>query len=222
MTGGFYQQRRLSPSAIAVVVLLHGAALAALMMAKMEMPLKRDPPIIAYPVPITPPPPPHPAPKTPKPASEPLDRSPPLAPPPDSNPPMPPPRPFSGPPPSAGAGAEGPVAPPTPPPPPPPPPRIFEPARARADLGSYISDGDYPASAIRNEEQGTTRFLLQVSAEGRVTGCTVTRSSGSSALDSTACRLMRARARFTPARDSSGNPTTDSVANAIHWVLPAG
>ncbi|HYD36402.1 MAG TPA: energy transducer TonB, partial [Allosphingosinicella sp.] len=55
---------------------------------------------------------------------------------------------------------------------------------------------------------------------GRVTDCTVTASSGSAALDSATCRLMKQRARFTPARDSDGHPTSDSVSNAIRWVLP--
>jgi protein TonB len=110
-----------------------------------------------------------------------------------------------------------------PPIPVPPPPRLtIEPARARADLHSYVSNADYPDAAIRNEEQGTTRFRLLVGANGKVVDCAITGSSGSSALDSATCRLMKSRARFTPAHDSSGNPTTDSVASAIRWVLPDG
>jgi protein TonB len=107
-------------------------------------------------------------------------------------------------------------------PPPPPPPPKFEPARARANLGSYVSNADYPDTAIRNEEQGTTRFRLLVGSDGRVTDCAVTGTSGSSSLDAATCRLMKARARFTPARDSSGRPTTDNVASTIRWVLPDG
>ena len=114
-----------------------------------------------------------------------------------------------------------PPAPPAPPPaPPPPPPKKVEPARARANLASYVSNDDYPASAIRAEEQGTTRFRLSVGPDGRVTNCEITSSSGSSALDSTTCRLMQRRAKFSPARDSSGNPTTDTVPGTIRWVLP--
>ena len=116
-----------------------------------------------------------------------------------------------------------PTAPPAPPatPAPPPPPRLVEPARARANLASYISDSDYPASAIRAEQQGTTGFRLSIGTDGRVTGCSITSSSGSSALDDAVCRIMRSRARFTPARDDHGNPTTDSTSGRIRWVLPA-
>jgi protein TonB len=124
--------------------------------------------------------------------------------------------------PTIGTGALPVVEPAPPPPPPPPPPAKIEPARARANLASYVSDADYPTSAIRAEEQGTTRFRLSVSPDGRVGDCTVTGSSGSSALDNATCRIMRSRARFTPARDGNGNPTGDTVGSSIRWVLPEG
>ena len=111
-----------------------------------------------------------------------------------------------------------PITPPAPPPAPPPPARV-EPARARANLGSYVSNDDYPASALRNEEQGTTGFRLTIGTDGRVTACEVTSSSGSAALDQATCRIMRSRARFTPARDSSGNPTGDTHNNRITWRI---
>jgi protein TonB len=110
---------------------------------------------------------------------------------------------------------------PAPPPPPPPPPKKVTPARAKANLASLFSDEDYPASAVRAGESGATGFRLEVGANGRVTNCTVTSSSGSSALDSTTCRLLRSRARFTPATDSSGGTTSDSVSGRIVWRLPA-
>jgi protein TonB len=109
-----------------------------------------------------------------------------------------------------------------PPPPPPPPVTKLEPARAKANLATYLSDADYPSDAIRREEQGATRFKLAVGPDGRVSGCTVTASSGSAALDLATCRLMKSRARFAPARDTSGSPTTDVVSSTIVWRLPAG
>jgi protein TonB len=107
------------------------------------------------------------------------------------------------------------------PPPPPPPPRKVTPARAKANLVSLFSDEDYPASAVRAGESGATGFRLDVGANGRVANCTVTSSSGSSALDSTTCRLLRSRARFSPATDNTGAPTTDTVSGRIVWRLPA-
>jgi protein TonB len=95
-----------------------------------------------------------------------------------------------------------------------------QPAKARANLASYITDDDYPQDAIRNEQQGTTGVRLDVGPDGRVTNCTITSSSGSSSLDNTACRVLRSRARFTPATDSSGSRTTDTVSTRITWRLP--
>ena len=115
-----------------------------------------------------------------------------------------------------------PTARPAPPAPPaPPPPRVSQAAKARGNLLSLISDDDYPQSAIRNEEQGTTAVRLTIGTDGRVAGCDVTQSSGSSALDSTTCNIFRRRARFTPAKDQAGNPISDTYVQRVRWVLPA-
>ncbi len=90
------------------------------------------------------------------------------------------------------------------------------PARLRSGT---ISNDDYPASAQRAQAQGTTRMSLQVGADGRVTGCSVTGSSGNSSLDSTACSLAQRRYRFTPAtRD--GQPVASTYSQSVRWQLP--
>jgi protein TonB len=105
------------------------------------------------------------------------------------------------------------------PPAPPPPPRI-EPAKAKTNLQGLISTDDYPDAAKRNNETGTVRVRLQVGPNGRVTGCSVSQSSGSQALDNATCRLLSSRARFTPAHDSSGAAVADSyAAPPIRWQL---
>ncbi|MEA3065266.1 MAG: periplasmic protein TonB [Sphingomonadales bacterium] len=222
MEGTFYQQKNGSPTTLAVVLLVHGAALTALALAKGEE-IRRiwEPPIVVETYPENKAPPPEP----PKPREEvvqPRDSVITRVEPDIKFPPFPdsatewkeaPAATFPDPgpivlPPRAPVIAEPPKA------------RKVEPARARTNLASYVSDEDYPTSAVRSEEQGTTRFRLGVGPDGHVTNCTVTASSGSSALDSTTCRLMKQRARFTPALDSDGRPTSDSVASAIRWVLP--
>jgi periplasmic protein TonB len=115
-----------------------------------------------------------------------------------------------------------PITPTAPPAPPAPPAPKVEPARAKGDLRTLFSNDDYPPSALRNNEEGTVRVSLTVGTNGRVSGCTVTQSSGSSALDSATCRIIRSRARFTPARDSSGNAVSDTQNSPpIRWVVPA-
>jgi protein TonB len=114
-----------------------------------------------------------------------------------------------------------PVITPPAPPAPPPPPRVVPPQRARANLNSYFSSDDYPAAALRGNDQGTVGFSLTIGTNGRVTACSVTSSSGSSALDSATCRILRSRARYTPARDSSGNATSGRDSGRVTWRLPA-
>jgi TonB family protein len=93
-------------------------------------------------------------------------------------------------------------------------------SRSRANLASYLSDDDYPVEAIRAREEGTVSFRLEVGADGSVTGCSITESSGSATLDATTCALLSSRARFRPARDAAGLPVPDSVSARTRWVLP--
>ena len=112
-------------------------------------------------------------------------------------------------------------SPPTRPPPPPQPPvvRTVPPQSASGNLQGLIRDDDYPSSAIENEEQGTVAVSLTIGTNGRVSGCSVTSSSGSRSLDSTTCRVLQSRAKFTPARDNQGNPTTGTFSQRITWRL---
>jgi protein TonB len=113
------------------------------------------------------------------------------------------------------------ITPTAPPAPPPPPPRVVPPQRARANLNSYFSSDDYPAGALRAEEQGTTGFRLTIGPNGRVTDCTVTASSGSSSLDQATCRILRSRARYTAARDQNGEATSGTDSGRVTWRLPS-
>lgn len=97
---------------------------------------------------------------------------------------------------------------------------VSAPARAKANLTGLFSDQDYPAAALAAREQGPVGFALDVGANGRVTHCTVTQSSGSASLDDTTCVLLRSRARFTPATDAGGAPVPDRMAGRIDWKLP--
>jgi len=111
------------------------------------------------------------------------------------------------------------MAPPAPPPPPPP--RKVESAQsAKGDLRTLFSADDYPAAAQSAGAEGTAQAELTIGPDGRVVGCNLVRSTGNGALDSQTCNILRRRAKFTPARDSNGNPTTDTVQTPpIVWRL---
>lgn len=92
--------------------------------------------------------------------------------------------------------------------------------RAAATLQYYFNPDDHPAAALRANEEGTVAFRLDVNAAGQVTSCTVTRSSGSAALDAATCRILRGRPHFVPARAADGSAMADSVVGRIRWRLP--
>lgn len=101
------------------------------------------------------------------------------------------------------APSAAPVAPPAPP----------------TDWPFRFSRDDYPAAAMRNEEQGTVRYRVEIGADGRVARCTITGSSGSAQLDSATCRTVTRWARFAPARDGEGNAVADSREGEVTWRI---
>lgn len=100
---------------------------------------------------------------------------------------------------------------------------LFEratPAKSVAPLASYVSDHDYPATALRQGEQGTVEFALRVGKDGRASGCSILSPPASFGLEFTTCRLLTARARFEAARDKEGKAVEGAVTGRIRWVLP--
>ncbi len=87
--------------------------------------------------------------------------------------------------------------------------------------GNWITDNDYPVSALVDGVEGMTAFSLTVGVDGRVSDCQVTTGSGSEALDETTCLVLRQRARFNPALDGKNRPTEGIYKNRIHWRIPA-
>ena len=90
---------------------------------------------------------------------------------------------------------------------------------ARGNLAGLFSGDDYPIDALRMEQQGRTTVRLRINAKGKVSNCSVVASSGSASLDRKTCAILSRRARFTPARDSSGNAVEDSFTQTIVWQL---
>ena len=109
---------------------------------------------------------------------------------------------------------------PSPPSPPPPPRKVQSAQSAKGDLRTLFTTDDYPASALAAEATGTSQAQLTIGPTGAVTNCSIIRSSGNSALDAQTCNILRRRAKFTPARDSDGNATSDTITTPpITWRL---
>lgn len=85
---------------------------------------------------------------------------------------------------------------------------------------NWASPDDYPTRDIREGNQGVTRFRLSVGTDGRVTGCTVTGSSGFPSLDAAACNKLTARGRFRAATGEDGEKIAGSFSSSIKWQIP--
>lgn len=86
--------------------------------------------------------------------------------------------------------------------------------------GDWVTSEDYPATALREGQEGVTAFLLNIDKNGVPVKCTISSSSGAATLDQATCDLLIARARFTPARDTNGKPLVGSYSNKINWRIP--
>lgn len=82
-----------------------------------------------------------------------------------------------------------------------------------------LKDSDYPEEAAEAGVSGLVSVRYHVEVDGRATGCRVTRSSGSAALDATTCRLIERRFRYDPSRDRTGRPVRSVVVVDHEWVL---
>jgi protein TonB len=103
----------------------------------------------------------------------------------------------------------------------PPPPRIPpKQATPKGNPGNWATTNDYPTRALREEREGTSSFRVTVGPDGRVTSCQITGSSGSPDLDEATCSNVTRRARFNPATDGEGQPTTGSYSSRVRWVIP--
>ena len=113
------------------------------------------------------------------------------------------------------------IVPPSAPPAPPPPP----PSQARGASPDGLAgwsrriQENYPARAVRDEIEGRVGVRVTIGPNGRVSDCSVSNSSGSSILDEAACAGMRSYARFNPALDAAGNPTSGNYSTTIVYQL---
>lgn len=81
-------------------------------------------------------------------------------------------------------------------------------------------DSDYPPDLARAGIGGRVTATIAVGANGRVTSCRVTRSSGNAELDSLTCRIIQQRYRFRPSTDRYGRPVADEADVDQDWIPP--
>ena len=83
-----------------------------------------------------------------------------------------------------------------------------------------ISDTDFPAEAFILKQEGNVSATYVVGQDGRASQCQISTSSGSDALDRQTCKLITERFLFDPARDVTGQATSEIKTQKVVWILP--
>lgn len=76
---------------------------------------------------------------------------------------------------------------------------------------------DFPDGLIGPGQQASVGVRYTVETDGRVTGCTVLRSSGFATVDALACRLITQRFRYRPATNRAGEPVRAVITESHTW-----
>ena len=92
--------------------------------------------------------------------------------------------------------------------------------RPRGNPGEWVTNNDYRASWIAREMEGTVTFQVAVDARGRITQCSILKSSGHSELDAATCANVKRRARFEPARNAQDRAVPSTYSNTVLWQIP--
>lgn len=218
---GFLEQKPRSPASLTIVIALHGAAIAALMLAKMDY--EREPTVItdAYNVKPDDPPPPEKVERAePKQAESRIETVTPLIKTPVMTnleipePKIGDPAPFISP--SIGpANAELPADPPLPPPPPPPAPVREE---ARIDPRARLQP-PYPPAEERAEVTGSVTVVVTIGTDGRVKNVEKVRAATDAFYRATEQQALR-HWRFKPAT-VDGKPVESRKTMTVHFRLDA-
>lgn len=82
---------------------------------------------------------------------------------------------------------------------------------------SWTTDDDYPSQAIERGEQGYVGIRVEIAPDGKPSGCDVTSSSGSQALDKAAC-VMALKRRYHPIKDFDGKPVVGVFRGEVAWL----
>jgi len=83
-----------------------------------------------------------------------------------------------------------------------------------------LNDSDYPDKSIMDGHNGLVQFRLDIDAAGAVAGCYVLHRTNPDDFADLTCRLIRQRAKFSPALDRDGKPVKSFFISKVRFVIP--
>jgi TonB family protein len=82
-----------------------------------------------------------------------------------------------------------------------------------------VCDSDYPPGARRRGVEAEIVYHVLVTAQGQPKSCRISMPTSAEDLNKATCAVVMARARFTPARDSSGADRSSVYSGIMRWTL---
>jgi len=92
--------------------------------------------------------------------------------------------------------------------------------KPKRNVAAYVTNTDYPPSALRRGAVGEVEARLIVGADGKPSDCQIVRSSGHNDLDERTCAIVTKRTRFEPAVDRDGATMASPFFFSIRWLMP--
>ena len=89
----------------------------------------------------------------------------------------------------------------------------------QGSLSGMIAPADMPEERGGSPRDGTAELLLLVDESGSVADCAIVGSSEFASLDGQTCAIMRARAKFSPAKGSDGTAVKGAFHQKVSWRM---
>lgn len=84
---------------------------------------------------------------------------------------------------------------------------------------TWLKPDDFPTQPLMSGKSALVRFRLTVDSDGSPTDCAVQSATLGPKYAETTCSLLKARAKFNPARDKDGKPTASYYTSTVSWIV---
>lgn len=97
---------------------------------------------------------------------------------------------------------------------------LAAPAQPAQNPSRWLTNEDFPSRSALAGHNGVVQFRLDIDSTGKVTGCNILHRTNPDDFADLTCKLITKRAKFSPARDKSGQPVRSYYVNRARFIIP--
>lgn len=94
------------------------------------------------------------------------------------------------------------------------------PVQPTKNPSAWLNNGDFPSRSAIAGHNGVVQFRLDIDETGKVAGCHILHRTNPDDFADLTCKLIAKRAKFTPARDQSGQSVRSYYVNRARFIIP--